>query len=87
MALTDELYMLDTVKIQGCEGHVKYCLDFDYFEKDGWRQARKVKNGYFVFMFSGSIEVHEVQIDTNHKLSKFRPGYKFTLTNIHSKII
>lgn len=52
---TDELYMLDTVKISGCEGSLRYCLDFDYFEKDAWRQVRKVKNGYFIVMFSDSI--------------------------------
>jgi hypothetical protein len=87
VVFTDELYMLDTVRIQGCEGNLRYCLDFDFFEKDGWRQARKVKKGYFVFLFSASIEVHEAQLDTNHKLSKFRPGYKFALTPLHSKVI
>lgn len=84
---TDELDLLDTVKMECCEGSLRFCLDFDYYEKDSWRQVRKVKKGYFVFMFSASIECHEVELDSNHKLSKFKPGYKFQMTILNKSII
>ena len=47
----------------------------------------KVKKGYFIFLFTDTIEWHEVDIDTNHKLSKFKPGFKLFVTQVRKVVI
>jgi hypothetical protein len=52
-----EMDLLTKVKLE-CEkkgNNMKHCLDFDYFEKDPFSSSRKIKTGFFVFLFKTQI--------------------------------
>jgi hypothetical protein len=76
--LSEELHLLGRVPLASSSS-LKYCLDFEYFEREQWRELRKTKKGYFAFLFPDAVEWQEVEIETNHQLSKFKPGYRFSL--------
>jgi hypothetical protein len=82
-----EMDLLTKVKLE-CEkkgNNMKHCLDFDYFEKDPFSSSRKIKTGFFVFLFSESLEIHELEINSNHRLSKFKQSYKCNVTQINKR--
>jgi hypothetical protein len=85
----EEVYLLGVQALQCCDysNSLKHCLDWIFIEKEGWREVRKIKKGSFVFLFVDSIEWHEVEIDTNHKLSKFKPSYKLHLNQLSKTVI
>ncbi len=86
---SEEIYLLNVLKLDCCDqaNSLRYCLDYEYIEKEGWREARKIKKGFFVFLFGDSIEWHEVEIDTNHKLSKFKPSYRLSITQLKKRVL
>lgn len=87
--LNEDGYLLGVQSLLCCDSvsSLKHCLDWVFLEKEGWREVRKIKRGYFAFLFGDALEWHEVEIDTNHKLSKFKPSYKLQLTQLTKGVI
>jgi hypothetical protein len=75
--LSEELHLLGRVPLASSSS-LKYCLDFEYFEREQWRELRKTKKGYFAFLLPDVVEWQEVEIETNHQQEVNHKAFKAT---------